>query len=119
MMKNTGYAFVGVEKLLWGILFPCLFFRKSKYLPSIIVALNTIPVNKSGMFLQNLVTSIDEKFSILERASAEMIMAMKGEREFQSLTTLRWLRRKGVTEEKLGMTSKCQTIEIIKEPIIL
>ena len=62
VMKNTGCAFVGVEKLSYKNFLPFLFLIKSKYFPSIVVTLSMIPVNKSGLGLQYPVTSADEKY---------------------------------------------------------
>ena len=60
--KNTGYAFAGVEQLLRENFLPYLFFRKSKYLQSIVGILSTFPAKKSGLGLQKPVTLADEKY---------------------------------------------------------
>ena len=58
--KNTGDAFAGVEKIIWGKL-PHLLFGKSKTLSSIIGYLSTMLVNKCGMGLLNPVTYVNKK----------------------------------------------------------
>ena len=63
-MKNTGDAFVGVEKLLWETFLLLLFFVKSKYLTHIIETLSAIPVNKSVLGLYISVPSADKNISL-------------------------------------------------------
>ena len=79
-----GYMFTGVEKLLQETFLPCLSFKKPKYLPPIVGTLSKMKVNKSGLCLQNPVTSADEKFLILQRADTELIRAIMGERKFSN-----------------------------------
>ena len=74
--KDTGYMFAGVEKLLWVKMLPRLFFRKLKPLPPIVGTLSTIPVNKSDLGLQYLVTSANQKYLGLLCASIELIGAV-------------------------------------------
>ena len=73
MSKNTEDVFAGVDNLLWETFLPCIFFRKPKSLPPIAGILSMTPVNKSGLGLQNLVTSADEKYLSFQRASTELI----------------------------------------------
>ena len=67
--NNKGYEFLGVEKLLWGTFLPHLFFGNSKYLPTTVGTLSTMPFKKSSLGLQNLVTSADERLLGLQCAS--------------------------------------------------
>ena len=80
--KNMGYVFTGVKKLLWETFLPRLFIVKSKYLPPIVESLSTILDKKSGLGLQNMVTSANERILSLKRASTELIRDGMGESEF-------------------------------------
>ena len=57
VIKDTGKAFSGVEKVLQGFVLPHLIFGKSKTLPLVVVTLSTLPVNKAGLGPQNPVKS--------------------------------------------------------------
>ena len=76
--KNTGDAFAGGDKLLWGTFLPRLFFIKSKSLTPHIGTLNMMPVKKSGLGLLNTITSADEKYLSLRLKSTDLIRAMTG-----------------------------------------
>ena len=82
--KNKRYSFTGVEKLPRETFLPCLFFRKYKYLPSIVGTLSKFLVKKSGLGLQNSVTSSKEIFLSLWHASIELIRDVKRERKFST-----------------------------------
>ena len=86
--KENGYAFVGVEKLLWGTFLPCLFFGESKYLPPIVGTLSTMPVNKSNLGIQDLVTSSNDKYLSLICTSRDLIGSLAGESEFSTTYNL-------------------------------
>ena len=45
VMKDTGQAFTGLEKVVQETFLPRLFFGKSKIIPPIVGALITFPVN--------------------------------------------------------------------------
>ena len=87
-----GYAFAGVEKLLRGGGFPGLFLGKYKSLTPLVGTLNTIPVKKSGLGLQNPVTSTDKKFQSSRRASTELIHTVTEESELSTAGQLQALR---------------------------
>ena len=97
LTKNTGYAFVGVEKILQETFLPCFFFVKSKSLPSIVGTLSMVLVKKSGLGLQNSVTSADEKPLSLQHLRTELIRYMKGESKFSAADYLQV-----VKEERSG-----------------
>ena len=78
--EDTRHAFTGVMKLLWETFFLCLFFGKYKSLPPIVGTLSTMPVNKSGMVPQYMVTSSNNKYLSLICASCNLIGSVKGER---------------------------------------
>ena len=84
MTKDTVKAFVGLEKFLQKNFCPCLFFGKPKTLPPTIGALSTLLENKSGLGLQNPVTSANEKYNSLLRTSCKMSSSVKGERYFST-----------------------------------
>ena len=86
--KNSGYALIGVEKLLWETFFPCLFFGKWKYISPIVGTLSNMPVKKSGMVLQIPVMSANGNFLSLQRARTELIRDVTIEREFLTANRL-------------------------------
>ena len=90
--NNKGDKFEGVKKLLWGNIFPILFFRKAKYLTPFIGSLSMMPVKKVGLGIQNPVTFVDEKYLSSQRASTEMIQAVMGEGGFSTANILLALR---------------------------
>ena len=67
--------------------------------------LNTMPVKKAGLGLQNPVTSVDEKYPSLQHASTELIWAVTGERELSTANNLLALREERRDGKKYGMTS--------------
>ena len=71
--KNTGDAFARVEKILPETFLTHLLFEKSKYLSPIVGTLSKMPVKKSGLGLLNPLTSANEKYLSLKRASTELI----------------------------------------------
>ena len=83
MSKDTGQSFMGWEMFLWENVLPCIFFGKPKPLPPIIGTLSKLPVNKSEMVLQNLMTSSKEKYTSLIRESGNLIGGVRGERVFK------------------------------------
>ena len=97
--------FAGVKKLIQEIFLPHHFFGKYKSLPSIVRNFCTLPINKFGLVLQNLVISAKNKFLSLQRAIMELIRVLRGEKSFQPLINFRQLNRKIVMEEKTGMMS--------------
>ena len=58
--KNMVDTFAGMDKLLWEIFLPRHFFRKPKYLPTIVGNLSTTTINKDGPGLQNPVMSANK-----------------------------------------------------------
>ena len=78
--KNTGHAFKRLGKVLWKTFLPRLFFGRMKTLPIVVQALSTVQVKKSGMGLNNPVTSAAEKYNSLLRASCKLIDALKCKR---------------------------------------
>ena len=73
-----GYAIAGVEKILREVFLPCLFLRKSKYIPPIVGTLCTMLVKKYGLGLQNMVIPANEKSLSLQLASTVLIGTMTG-----------------------------------------
>ena len=65
-----------------------LSFGESKNLPPIVGAPSKFPVNKSGLGLQNPVTSSAEKYTSLLCVRHELIGAVTGERGFHRLSYL-------------------------------
>ena len=63
---------------------PCLLFGKSKTLPPIVGALSKLPVKKSEMGLQNIVTSSKEKYTSLLHVSDNTIDAFKDKQVFST-----------------------------------
>ena len=59
---ETGDLFVGVEKIIQENLLPFLFAVKTKTLSTVVGALSTMPVKKSGLGQLNPVTSAQEKY---------------------------------------------------------
>ena len=82
MNKDTVQAFMELEKVLWETFLPCLLFGKSKTLPPIVGALSKMPVKKSEMVLQSIVTSLKEKYTSLLRVSDNIIDSFKYKRVF-------------------------------------
>ena len=82
--KYTGKEFSGLEKVLLENLLPHILFGRSKTLPTIVEALNMLPVNKYGLSLQNPVTSSEYKYTSSLRASYELIGSFTGERDFST-----------------------------------
>ena len=84
-MCDKGYraGVCGAGKFSPRICLPCLFFGKLKTLPPIVGALGTLLVKKTGMGIQNTVTSANEKYTSLLHASDELIGAVKSERFFK------------------------------------
>ena len=78
VMKDTGRAFMGMEKVLWETFLPHLLFGKYKTLPPILGALSMFPIDKSLMGLHNIVTSAQKKYSRSIHASGELIGAVTG-----------------------------------------
>ena len=73
-----GYAFAGVENMLWETFLSIPFFINTKTLSPIIGALITIPVNKCVLVLLNPVTPSKEKHLSYQRRSAELIWDVTG-----------------------------------------
>ena len=59
---DTVDAFVEVEKIIWETFLPHLFFRNTKTLSSIVGALSTMTVKKSGLGIFNPVTLAHENY---------------------------------------------------------
>ena len=103
--ENTGDVFAGAGKHLQETFLSCLFFKKSKSFSSFIGTLSTITANKSGLGLQNPVTSANEKYLSLQCASMELIRYVTGEGEFSNTDQLLALREERRDEKKYGMAS--------------
>ena len=78
--KHTGYAFAGVEKLLWENFLPRFFIGRPKYPPPIVGTLSTRKVKKYGLGLENPPTSANKKILSLQRAIMEFIRDATRER---------------------------------------
>ena len=89
--NNTGDTFSGVEKLLWGIFLPRLFFINSKSLTPLIGTLSTIPAKKANLGLQNPVMSAKNNLSS-QCTRAELILAVMGEVKLSTANKLLELR---------------------------
>ena len=101
LTKDTGYAFVGVEKLLQETFLTCLFFGKLKSLPPIVGTLSTIPVKKFGLSLQDPVTPANQKYLRMLRGSSNMIGSITEEREFSNIDHLLALREEMNDAQKI------------------
>ena len=86
------YVFVGVEKLLQDTFLLCLLFGKPKSLSPIVGTLSMSVVNKSGIGLQDLVTSANKKYLSLLCVIRDIIRAVTGERSFSTANHLLELR---------------------------
>ena len=82
--KNTGDAFVGLQKIIWGAFLPYLFFGKSKTLSPILGTLSTMPVSKAGLGLLSSMVSTNEKYLSLQCASTNMVQVVTGEGTFSN-----------------------------------
>ena len=70
--------FSGVEKMIRETFLPRLFFGKTKTLSSVVGALSTMLVSKSGLGLMNPVTSAQEKYLSSTGVSAELTQSVTG-----------------------------------------
>ena len=61
-----------------------LFFGRSKTLPPVLGYQSKLPVKKSGVGLQNSMTSSEDKYTSSLCASYGIIGAVKGKREFST-----------------------------------
>ena len=82
--KDTVQALMELENFLWETFLPCLLFGKSKTLPPIVGALSKLPVKKSEMGLQSIMTSSKEKYTSLLRVRDNIIDAFKDKRLFST-----------------------------------
>ena len=73
-----GGVFAGVDKMIRETFLPHIFFGNTKTLSPIVGALSTMLINKSGSGLLNPVTSANDKYLSLQRASAEIIQDVMG-----------------------------------------
>ena len=87
-----------------GNLFALFFFGNTKTLSSIVRALSTMSVKKSGLELLHPASSAKEKYLISQRASAELIWAMMGGGAFSNANHLLALREERRDRKKTGMT---------------
>ena len=78
MTKDRVHTFAGVKELLQETFLHCLFFVNSKSLTSIVGTMIMVPVNKSGLGLQDPVTLANKKYLSLIHARCELIGAVKG-----------------------------------------
>ena len=76
--KDMLQAFTRPGKVLRENFLPRIFFGKFKTLPQIVGDLSMLPVNKSGMGLQNPMTSVEDKYTSSLIASDDIIGAVKG-----------------------------------------
>ena len=83
--KDTGQAFTGLEKNLWETFLPHIFFGKLKNLPPIVGDLSMFWVKKACLGLQNPMKSLKEKCDSFLCASLNLIVAVKGERNFSTV----------------------------------
>ena len=88
---GTGYAFLGVEKIIRETFLPRLFFGKTKKLSPIVGTLITMTIKVAGPGLLNPVTSANETCLRYKRGSAELIRSMTGGGAFSNSDHLRTL----------------------------
>ena len=86
--------------MIWETFLPCIFFGNKKPLSPIVGALSTIPSEKSGSGLLDLVMSVKENFLISQWRSAELIQAVMGKEKFPTPTTSWRSSKKGVMGRK-------------------
>ena len=98
-MKDTGQAFTGLEEVLRENFLHRLLSGKPKTLPSIVVALSMLTVKKSGMVLQNPVTSAEEKFTSSLCTSDKLIGAVEHNKVFKTSDHIRRLEEIGLTKQ--------------------
>ena len=99
---DTGDAFAGVEKMIWELFLPRLFFGKTKNLLPIVGTISTMPIKMDGLGLLNPVTSAKEKCLSSQRGSVEIIRYVTGEEYSPMPTTYGHSGKKDVTERKTG-----------------
>ena len=87
----TGGAFAGVEKMIRDTFLSCLLFGKTKTLSTIVEALSTMTVKKSGLGVLNLVTSAQEKYLSSMWGSAKLVEAVTEGGAFSNADHLRIL----------------------------
>ena len=80
MTKDMGQEFEGLEKVMQETFLPRLYFVKSKTLPSVVISLITLLVNKSRLVLQNPVTSSEENYTSSLCASCDLVGGVTGGR---------------------------------------
>ena len=88
VIKDTGYAFTVVEKLIQEKNLPRLFFVKLKYPIPIVGNLSTMLVKKSVLGLQYPVTSANKKYLSSLRAIIELIGTVIGASTFSTANDL-------------------------------
>ena len=101
MTKYMGFSFVLVEKVLYGILFPCLFFVKTTPLPLPIIEIliiNTVKIVRFG--LQNLVTSAHKQILSSQRAIIKLDNEVTGKIKFSTMEHIRAGREDHIKEVK-------------------
>ena len=106
---DMGYAFAGVEKMIWENVLPRIFFGKTKTLPPIVGALSTMLVKKDGLGLLSPVNSSLDKYLISPRGSTELIWAVMGGGELSNADHLRTLgeeRRGGKKDQEAAYKTK-------------
>ena len=99
--KGTGHTFAGAEKLIWEIFLPCLFFRKSKSLLSIVRTLSRMPVKKSGLGIQDPVTFSNNKLLSYLRASSNLIGSVTVASGFSTSDCLLGIREEKYDRKKI------------------
>ena len=80
--KKYGTSVCGIGKALRETFLTRILSEKSKTLPPVVGTLSTFLVNKSGLDLQNLVTSSAEKYTSSLHAIYDLIDAVTGNGEF-------------------------------------
>ena len=86
---DMGYAFTGVEKMIWETFLHHLFFGKTKTLSPIVGTLSMMPIKVSRLVLLNTATPEKEKYLIPQRGGAELVKAVTGVGAFSNANHLR------------------------------
>ena len=100
--KGTGHT---VEKLIRETFLSCLFFGKYKSLLYIIRTLSRMPVKKSGLGLQDPMTSSNDKYLSLLCAISDLIGDVTGESGSSTTYNLQAVKEERCDGKKIGLMS--------------
>ena len=98
-----------MEKMIWEIFLPHIFFGKTKTLSPIVGNLSNMPIKVAGLGLLNPVTSEKEIYLSFHRGSAELISDVTGGGAFTNSNNLRMLReerREGQKDQEVANETK-------------